>query len=398
MDPYETSHFSNDALRHDLEARVAHDCRSTAVLLSRVGEFDERKLYLEEAHPSMFSYCLHELHFCEGTASRRIYAARAARRFPLLFDAVADGRLHLTAVVMLSKYLTSGNLDELVAAATHRSKAEIEQLIADRFPRPDLPERLGSVWPEAEGLTVTPGTQNSPENAGSGAPPAWAPTLGPAGEHSLENADAGPPPAWLATMGPASEHSPENVHAGDTPSAMWTTGHSPENAAPAPRARVMPLAPQRFGFQLTVDQETHDLWQYVRSLMSHEVPTGEMAQVLKHILKLAAAELEKRRFAATSRPRSSGSSTSPRHIPAAVKREVWERDGGQCTFVSEGGRRCPSRRMLEFDHVDPVALGGESTAKNMRLLCRRHNQHAAERAFGAEFVAGKLCARRAAPA
>jgi 5-methylcytosine-specific restriction endonuclease McrA len=44
---------------------------------------------------------------------------------------------------------------------------------------------------------------------------------------------------------------------------------------------------------------------------------------------------------------------------------------------------------LEFDHIDPVACGGESTKANLRLLCRAHNQHAAERAFGAEFMERK---------
>jgi mannose-6-phosphate isomerase-like protein (cupin superfamily) len=394
MDPYATSHFSSTALRRDLKAQVAHDCRSTAVLLSRIGEFDERKLYLEDAHPSMYSYCLHELCFCEGTAARRIYAARAARRFPVLFDAVADGRLHLSAVVMLSRYLTSGNVDDLVAEATHRSKAEIELLIANRFPRRDLPERLEAVSPP-QAMTGPPGAQHSPENVHAGdilATP-WS------AQHSPENAVAPVLPETLPATVPVGQHSPENVHAGDILATPWSARHSPENAAAAgPWASVKPLAPQRFGFQLTVDQETHDLWQYVRSLMSHEIPTGELARVFKNVLKLAAAELEKRKFAATTRSGPSRPGTSPRHIPAPVKRAVWERDGGQCTFESDTGKRCPSRRLLEFDHVDPVALGGESTVENLRLRCRPHNRQAAERAFGAEFIARKLsAARRAAP-
>src|SRR5262249_23118237 len=122
MDRYATSHLSHSALRHDLKTLVARDCSTTAVLLSRMGEFDERQLFLSDGYPSMYAYCLHELHFCEGTASRRIYAARAARRFPVIFDAVADGRLHLSGVVMLAKYLTSGNVDVLVEAATHKTK------------------------------------------------------------------------------------------------------------------------------------------------------------------------------------------------------------------------------------------------------------------------------------
>jgi 5-methylcytosine-specific restriction endonuclease McrA len=72
-----------------------------------------------------------------------------------------------------------------------------------------------------------------------------------------------------------------------------------------------------------------------------------------------------------------------------VKCEVWERDGGQCTFVSETGQRCPSRRLLEFDHAEPVAHGGAAMVDNLRLRCRAHNAHEADRTFGAEFMKHK---------
>jgi hypothetical protein len=77
-----------------------------------------------------------------------------------------------------------------------------------------------------------------------------------------------------------------------------------------------------------------------------------------------------------------------------VKRTVWERDGGRCTFVSESGRRCEERAWLEYDHAEPVARGGQATAENLRLLCRAHNQHAAERTFGAEFMSDKRAEAR----
>jgi len=121
-------------------------------------------------------------------------------------------------------------------------------------------------------------------------------------------------------------------------------------------------------------------------LMSHEIPSGEMALVFKAALKIANAQLEKRKFAATNRPGRPWGSASPRCIPADVRRAVAERDQGKCAFVSESGRRCGSRSMLEYDHIEPVGRGGTATVDNVRLLCRAHNQHAAERAFGAEFM------------
>jgi hypothetical protein len=80
---------------------------------------------------------------------------------------------------------------------------------------------------------------------------------------------------------------------------------------------------------------------------------------------------------------------NPRHIPAAVKRAVRERDQDQCTFRSESGQRCPARARLEFDHIEPVARGGVATVDGMRLRCRAHNQYDEDCTFGAGFMARK---------
>jgi len=148
-----------------------------------------------------------------------------------------------------------------------------------------------------------------------------------------------------------------------------------------------------------MSQELHDKLRHAQELLSHQVPSGDIAGVLERALDVLIAGLEKRKFAATDRPRHAQRrpSTNPRYVPADVKRSVWERDGGRCTFVSEGGRRCPARTLLEFDHADPVALGGQATVARMRLRCRAHNQYAAERTFGTEFMRHKReAARRAA--
>ncbi|MEM1415527.1 MAG: HNH endonuclease signature motif containing protein [Myxococcota bacterium] len=68
---------------------------------------------------------------------------------------------------------------------------------------------------------------------------------------------------------------------------------------------------------------------------------------------------------------------------------MWARDGGRCTYVALGGRRCAETAYLELDHVVPWAKGGPSTVANLRLRCRTHNQLAADRSFGRGFMDGK---------
>ena len=64
-----------------------------------------------------------------------------------------------------------------------------------------------------------------------------------------------------------------------------------------------------------------------------------------------------------------------RYIPVAVKREVWRRDHGCCSYVDRhSGRRCGSRYRLEIDHIVPFALGGASELFNLRLRCEAHHR------------------------
>ena len=157
-------------------------------------------------------------------------------------------------------------------------------------------------------------------------------------------------------------------------------------ATPAPPAKVSPLAPGRYAIQCTVSREIHDKLRHAQELLGHSVPSGDLAQVLDRALDALIAKLEHDKFAKTEHPRPCKRSDDARHIPASVKRAVWQRDGGRCTFVGENGHRCESRTRLEFDHVEPVAIGGHATVKGLRLRCRAQNQHEAERAFGRDFM------------
>ena len=137
---------------------------------------------------------------------------------------------------------------------------------------------------------------------------------------------------------------------------------------------------------------------YAQALLGHSVPTTELPASIERAYDALIAQLEKQKFAKTSRPGTLRSSVDPRHLPAHVKRAVVERDGGQCTFVGEGGHRCGAVARVEFDHIDPVAIGGEATVDNIRLRCRAHNVYEAERIFGAGFMETKRKTARQAAA
>jgi 5-methylcytosine-specific restriction endonuclease McrA len=197
-----------------------------------------------------------------------------------------------------------------------------------------------------------------------------------------------------ASEPPAGQHAPAHV---DDPQVVGNSGADGPPLAPERvefRARVTPLSSRSYGLQATIDPETQDYLRRAQELLGAQVPAGDVAQVLKLALKELVTRLEKQKFAATGRPRvpRPRAGSNPRSIPAQVRRAVWKRDQGQCTFENERGHRCPARTGLQFDHVHEVARGGETSASNLRLLCHAHNQLEAERTFGAEFMRHKRIA------
>src|SRR5262245_13692910 len=340
---YSLLHLSDQTLLQSLAALVAQDRATTAALLAHIAEVDSRRLYLPGGYSSMIAYCVGELRLCEQAAHKRIHAARAARRFPAIFSAVAEGRLHLSAVTLLAPHLTEASAPDLLAAAANKSKSEIEQLLADRFPATE-------VIPMAE-------TYSAPcPNDGQLSP--------------------GKPLILTPRSGARSAGQVE---------------------APPTRSTTKPTAPQRVTLTLSMSQSTHDKLRYTQDLLGHQVPEGDLAAVLDRVLDLAIAQLEKCKFAATDRPRNNRPrSDNPRYVPSHVKRAVWKRGGGQCTFTSKTGDGCTVDRGLEFDHILEVPRGGQATVEGIRLRCRAQNQYGAECTFGAEFMNRKREQARAA--
>ena len=95
MRAYTLTHIGDQALLRDLASLVASDRVTTAALLAHIAEVDSRRLYAPAEYSSMYEYCVRELRLSEDASAKRIQAARAARRFPALLPALADGRLHL---------------------------------------------------------------------------------------------------------------------------------------------------------------------------------------------------------------------------------------------------------------------------------------------------------------
>ena len=296
------------------------------------------------------------LRLSEHAAYGRIEAARAARKFPIILDLLAHGTVTLTTVTLLAPHLTPANHLEVLEQARHQTKRQVEHIVARLRPLPDVPAIIRKLP----------------------ARPAAADTLSPS--------SAGPDDRAGEPVLPVLE---------DERSPLPSVPQSSATVAVSPRpASVTALAPERYKVQLTVSRETNDKLLRAQDLLRHSIPKGDLAVIIDRALTLLLAELERTKFSATDRPRSSGRPpSSSRHIPAAVRRAVWKRDAGQCAFVGPEGR-CAERGFLEFHHVEPHAVGGSPAVDNLELRCRAHNVHEAEQYFGSRWP---LLAREAGP-
>jgi hypothetical protein len=290
------------------------------------------------------------LRLSEAEAYRRITVARAARRHPALLERLRDGRIHLSGLARLVPLLTADNAEALLERATHLTTRQVEALVAELSPRPDVPASIrklpGRSSPEATTTPPQPGSELVPRRVEAAA--------AIPDELVARRVDAVPLPATAAP-------------------------------APAAGAVVEPLAPARFKVQFTASAELREKLERLAALMRSEVPDGDLAAIIERAVTEKLERLEARRFGKTANPRSTadaGTTGASRHIPAAVRRAVRDRDEGRCRFVDGQGRRCSETRWLEFHHRHPFAIGGGHSFANIGLLCRAHNRLMAERDFG----------------
>jgi len=400
---YRLKSLADDELLAGLSSVVGRRNQITAEFLAYLAELDERQLFLDLGFASLFEYCVEKLGLCESTAGRHIAAARVCRNHPEVFALVASGALHASALSLLRKHLSPENAAELFELCAHRSARKVEELLAARFPRPDVRDLVRRLTRFAipEGVPAQAGPTLDVERASETVPTEALPR-----EPSV--------PLQTAFV---------ESRAREPATALGALG-APEALKPS---RFEPLSVDRYGVHFTADGEFRELLERVRGLAGHRLPSGKLMTLLKRGLEAYERELTRERFAVGRKPRRSrgvvapapsapseaelsapdlpkpelsapdppnfdtqsapSSNPSPnRRCPAAVGRAVFLRDGQQCSYVSPDGRRCSARRCLELDHVVPWAVGGESTIENLRLRCRAHNQRYARQYYGNSLV------------
>jgi hypothetical protein len=324
--------LSNDELRAELLELVRAHRHLTAALLVHLGEVDARRLHASWAYSSLFGYCVGALGFSEDEAYKRIAAARVARKFPGVLELVQAGRLHLTGLLLVAPHLSPENPMELLGAACDKTKREIEKLIAERFPRPDVPasvRHLPTASPGAagsmSGLHRSPAAPSATASAASalstdapnGSPaPASAPsTTLPSG--SADSASCSAPSSQAIENSASRGAAPENDRRVESsvPDAtvspqsaiedVSARSQPPMASPPARRAdrhRIEPLAPERYRVTFTASAALIEKLERAQELASHAVPPNDLTALFERALDALIAREEKRRYATKAAP------------------------------------------------------------------------------------------------
>ena len=409
MDFLGAKKLSDTDLNAALHKAIASERSNIAASIACLIEITALDLHTRLGAPSFFVYLTRDLKLSESSASKRCAAVRAIRNYPQILGLIQCGRLHLSNISMISRHLTPENSGRLIAWAQNETQRGLEKKLALEFPLPAQRDTIQPVVYLSQGdQSAVHGRANLQENIQK--------NIQPNVPENISTADN--------IRGEEKGHDNENFKA-EEPVFLFAAG----SAKPAVGARL----------HVTLNPEAAAALEFLAQSMP--------GKSISDILSLAVGELRKRRELAggksswrPSQGHSQGQSQRPsqgqsqppsesklsgvipnvartipvasppmanRYIPAALRREVAQRDGYRCRYVTSdyncpdgskkkgaaitldaisGPRRCDALHHLEFDHLIPRAFGGQNTLANLRLLCRAHNNLAAKDLMGKEFI------------
>jgi hypothetical protein len=234
---WDLGRVSDTQLRSGLSSLLANGCRTEARIIAHIAEVEQRKLHAKDGSPSLFEYCVRQLGLSESEAYHRLTAARIARQFPVVFSLIERRQLHLTAVCLLRDYLTPENHLKLLAEASNKTKLQVQELLARRFPRPEVASYVRKLPSRAVCAASGHPTRKANEQSPPPARPAEQVNILPVPALPIS-----PPP----TPGPISASSVSLPLPADSAPLRASI---PAQTAPA-RARIEPTSEARYRIQL----------------------------------------------------------------------------------------------------------------------------------------------------
>jgi hypothetical protein len=332
--------LSDDELEAGLSELLGAGARVEARIVAHLAEVEARRLHLLAGYSSLYDYCRRRLGLSDYEAFIRIAAARVTANYPMVFQMLARRQLHLTAICEVREFLTVENHRDLFEAVSGKTKLQIREILAQRFPQADVPASLKKL-PALEPLS---------------------------------------PGRYRLQLTLSAEQKDKLELARDLLSHANSNGELAIVVERALDELISRLEKRRFG--TTLSEQT--------APGSHRASSQKVRQHVDPLRAETRPDETPGAKAPVPEPGAlhrSGNDRRRKHIANQTRRDLLARDGARCAFVGSHGQCCDARAFLQFHHRHAWALGGTETADNLELLCRNHNGLLAERAFGRNHMA-----------
>ena len=326
-----------------IAALVADEHKATYQIVQSLSDIENDAVHIEAGYDSLYKFCTVELGYSEDAALRRIKAARVLHKYPKAALLYKEQKLSLTTIGILATALTHENRDKLLEEAAGKSKAEVLRLVARQKPLPNY-----NLRDKIKPLFIHKNSKNQPELP-------------------LGGIETGPDKFARANhpQGPEAEFEERlKISFYALPQFQEKINH------------MQRLLAGKYFKRATLEEI---FVQAIDCYISHNCPVEKARRSIARRKDSPEVEALKAKKRPDTRELS-------RHIPADIKYQVMLRDGCRCTYIAPDGSRCNSNYLLEFDHIVPFAAGGTHTPENLRVLCRAHNNHLANKFFGKEHM------------
>lgn len=383
----------NDLLQN-FSHLVRKEKETTASLVRYLSEILRRRLFAREGYSSLFAYLTEKYYYSGSAAYRRIQAAKVSLKFPEIIDLLAHGKLNLVSISLIEPHLTFENGKELIEKVLGKTKEEIEYLISNSFQRAAIQTHADKIRRLPVIKKETSRMLKSCHSEREGLQPET---------QRISNGDS----SSFATRGFGLR-----MTSSDAAAAV-----ADENSGKDEIRRVK--------IEFVADERLAQKIERARAILRHKYPKARLEEIFDEALEVLLEKKdisrklisrENERAVESCHPERQGREGSQRtdssgfalgmtwptprvalarndtcfenekkkvtrYIPQQIRREVWQRDQGKCVYQSPEGKQCGEEAFLEMDHVRPWALGGRSTAENLQILCRTHNQYRAQQTF-----------------
>ena len=393
--------LSDRELLRETRNLVRHERHLQGAVIDHLSEIEARGLYLQRGFSSLFDYAVRELGYSDAAAARRIGAMRLCADQPDAREGLRDGSLTLSAAAELQwafdRQRRRGSISGTAAiapAGTPAADSAPAVPLAPAEPPPLVLDAVGrqKLVEEAAGKSARQVRRMLVDLDPELAPP--ADRVRPLGDGRYElkaTIDAQCQQGLEHLRGLLSHVDPRMTmgqlvgrlvrealdrHDPSRPPRRARGGSRPADAkADAPRTPTPESQPavERRAASTTKDAAIPAGAAPTPARAVRPIPTSAPPPSTQEETARRAASGAKPTGAATPAAKSCASG---RAISAGVRRQVWQRDGGRCSYVDpQTGRRCNSTHLIEIDHIVPHALGGGADPGNLRLLCGAHHRH-----------------------